>query len=223
MLELVSNWLTANLSYISVFISLSSAIFSAITYRRQRKYLTVDWDTKYNAIDTRYHVKDAKDVFKSFKFYKGMYLTATIVNPCNVNMAYLDLRAFNPRTNENHMVATQVSVPYLRDDPTVLVCPFGENVLNTYFFKLPDGVHGPLPVGTCTILHLLIIFNPHVNLEDGIMISFKSTDTSLFHRSKYSNTNRKKYRVYEQFFSLAGYEEQLAKQLPNDHNKDSQI
>lgn len=100
MLELVSNWLTANLSYISVFISLSSAIFSAITYRRQRKYLTVDWDTKYYAIDTRYHVKDAKDVFKSFKFYKGMYLTATIVNPCNVNMAYLDLRAFNPRTNE---------------------------------------------------------------------------------------------------------------------------
>lgn len=218
MIDLLLNWLweTINTSYLSLLIAVISLGFSIMTYRRQRKYLTVDWDNQYFALDTRYHVQDAKDVFKSFKFSKGMYLTATIVNPCNVNMAYLDLRAFNPRTNENHMVATQVSVPYLRDDPTVLVCPFNDSLFNNYFFELPPGKHGPLPVGTCTILHILIVFNPHVDLKDGVMVSFKSTDTSLFHRNKYSDTNRKKYRTYEKLFSLEGFDEQLAKQLPVD-------
>lgn len=202
----------ASLLQIPVLISALSFAVSVITLRRQRKHLTVDWDNEMYAIDPRYHVKDAKGIFKSLKFTKGMYLTATIVNPSNVNMAYLDLRAFNPRTNENHIVATQNSVPYLRDDPTVLVCPFGENNLNNHFFKLPNGIHGPLPVGTCTILHILVIFNPHVDLKDGIVISFKSTEWSLFHRSPYSETNRKVYRYYHKYFSLRGYEEQLKSQ-----------
>ena len=164
----------------AIYISIFSLLISFLTLYRQRKRLTVTWQ------ENCYVLNPKTDIFFKGEPYPtsakvAFYTSVNIVNPSNVNMAFFDLRAFNPKTNENHFIATQRST-------------------------LPEVQNNPLFI---TAIDVLIFANKYVAIDDGIVVSMKVTDTSWFHRSLFSDTNRKIYKAHEFFYNLKGYEEIL--------------
>ena len=192
----------------AIYISIFSLLISFLTLYRQRKRLTVTWQ------ENCYVLNPKTDIFFKGEPYPtsakvAFYTSVNIVNPSNVNMAFFDLRAFNPKTNENHFIATQRStLPEVQNNP-LFITAFGLENLENFFIKLPARKFGELNAGSYTSIDVLIFANKYVAIDDGIVVSIKVTDTSWFHRSLFSDTNRKIYKAHEFFYNLKGYEEIL--------------
>ena len=187
---------------LSIIFTALSVLFSGYTLYRQRKHLTVDFDTNCYLLDPKTQIEDAYNFCQNVKSSKAIYLQITIVNPSFVNMAYLDLRAFNPVTNANHFVATARSIPELMDHRNLFLKPFGDDALEKFFIEIPECKHGSLPAGSCVTLDVLVFINDQVDTSQGIVIDFKSTKKTWFHRSPWSDTNRKCYTHYSRVYQL---------------------
>lgn len=192
----------------SILISGISLIISCITLYRQRKRITVTWG------DNLYVLNPQTDIIFNGSPYPAnadvaFYTSVQIINPGHSNMAFFDLRAFNPRTNENHFIATQrTCLPEVQNN-SIFISAFGIKYLDNFFIKLPERNFGNLSAGSYTSVDILIFANRNVCLDDGIRLSLKVTNTSWFSRSRYSNTNRKIYKAYEKKFDLTGYTDVL--------------
>ena len=186
----------------SIILVVSSFLFSLYTAYRQRKYLTVCFDSNYFLIDTKTQIEDARSLFQNEKSTKAIFLQITIVNPSFVNMAYFDLRAFNPITNENHCIATAKTIPELRAERHLLLTPFLDNPSEKIFIEIPEQKHGAIPAGACITLDVLVFLNENVDLSPGVAVCFKSTEKTWLHRSRWSETERKQYKPYFKIYSV---------------------
>lgn len=139
----------------AIYISIFSLLISFLTLYRQRKRLTVTWQ------ENCYVLNPKTDIFFKGEPYPtsakvAFYTSVNIVNPSNVNMAFFDLRAFNPKTNENHFIATQRStLPEVQNNP-LFITAFGLENLENFFIKLPARKFGELNAGSYTSIDVLI-------------------------------------------------------------------
>lgn len=193
----------------AIYISLLSLLISIATLYRQRKRLTVTIDDNLYVLNPKTDVRLLDGSLSPLSAEVAFYCTIKIVNPSYINQSFFDLRAFNPKTNANHFIATRRTSFMNIDEPHLVLSPFHDKEV-TFIATLPERTYGILPAGSFTCLDVLIYANQHVPLEDGIYISLHTSDTSLSHRSKFSVTNRKIYASHEKFFDITGYQEILS-------------
>ena len=184
---------------------------------RQRKHITVTWDQDLLVLNPKTDITIAGEPYPADAVV-AFSCTLKIVNPSKCDMSFFDLRAFNPNTNANHYILTKRTiVPNLKDS-SILVSPSFKNKNNQmpqFFITIPERNFGTLKAGSFSQIDILIYANKNIKLDHHIMISFKIADTTLFQRSPYSNTNRKKYKAYHVNYCLDGYEEFIATSTNN--------
>jgi hypothetical protein len=211
------------MEYLSLVFSISSLAISFITLYRQRKHIDVTWDPNVIVLNPKTDITVLNEPYPANSSI-AFFTTLKIVNSSRCDMAFFDLRAFNPLTNENHYTLTKRTIiPHLKDLP-ILVSPSSLNKNDNgpkFFITIPDRNSGTLKAGSFTQIDILIYVNQNIKLNKNIMISFKITDTSLFRRSPYSNTNRKKYKTFDHNYCIDGYEKLLPKTQEIDSDNKS--
>lgn len=182
-------------------ISILSLIVAYLGYRKTRKTVTVDFAPSCYFLDPKKDIISSDNLIHGVKATRALYTTIDIVNSSSVNMAYMDLRAFDPISNANHFIATYKSLPFLQNQ-NLLLSPFGPNSLDNFAITLPDRIFAPLPAGSYTSIDVLIFINDNVDTSHGVMVSIKTTETTFFKRSPYSDTNRKKFKAYNFLYDI---------------------
>lgn len=187
---------------IANLISVLSLFIAYLSYRNTRKAITVDFAPNCYLLNPKKDIISSEELIHDVKATRALYTTINIVNSSCVNMAYMDLRAFDPVSNANHFIATYMTLPFLKNK-NILLSPFGPNALDNFVITLPDRIFAPLPAGSCTSIDVLIYINDNVDISNGVMVSIKTTETTLLKRSPWSNTNRKKFRAYSYLYDLS--------------------
>ena len=145
------------MDFIPIIISLAALLLSLLSYLRERRLITVDFDTNCFALDVTKNIEAPNNVFENSTNQYAIFTTAIIVNASTSNSSYFDLRAYNPKTNENHFLCTLSSVPWLRDHPSLLISPFGPKALENFIIDLPKSRCGPITSGSCYLSWLSLI------------------------------------------------------------------
>ena len=99
------------MDFIPIIISLAALLLSLLSYLRERRLITVDFDTNCFALDVKKNIEAPNNIFENSTNQYAIFTTAIIVNASTTNSSYFDLRAYNPKTNENHFLCTLSSVP----------------------------------------------------------------------------------------------------------------
>lgn len=201
---------------ITTLLAFASFIISIYTLYRQRKHLTITFPDNFYLLETKKHVFFNGEPYPAQSKY-ALYGSIDIVNSSHMNMSYFDLRCFSPHSNKNHFLATQRTVLPTVGNDTLLISPYGIDNPFAFFVKLPLRKFGALPAGSYTSIDVLIFINEEVDLKSGLMLSLKATDTSIFHRSKYSDTNRCIYRAHEKLYDMSV----LIEALNNNRSSDN--
>lgn len=206
---------------IALIISGLSFLVSITTLYRQRKRLVVTWQENLYVLNPETNIfvnniplKTLYPVDSEIAFYG----TVDIVNPSNMNMSYFDLRAFNPKNNINHFIATMRTLPLKTND--VYISAFNNpSSLTNFYTKIPERKFGNLPAGSYTSIDILIFANKHVDLNDGIMLSVQTSNASILdllrRKNIFSVTNRKIFKSYQKYYKVSNYKDVLQ---GNDQN-----
>lgn len=210
------------MDFISIIISLAALSLSLLSYLRERRLITVDFDANCFALDVTKNIETHNNVFENSTNQYAIFTTAIIVNASTTNSSYFDLRAYNPKTNENHFLCTLSSVPWLKDHPSLLISPFGPKALENFIIDLPKSRYGPITSGSCLELPILVILNKNISIKEGICIEFKIPQYAWlpWHRSPLSTSNRKKFKLYKVHYNLSNFHKILSTQnamdMPNE-------
>lgn len=206
------------MDFIPVIISLAALLLSLLSYLRERRLITVDFDINCFAIDVTKNIKAPGNIFEDSPNRYAIFTTAIIVNASTVNSSYFDLRAYNPKTNENHFLCTLSSLPLLKNKPSLLISPFGPKALENFVIDLPKSRCGPITSGSCLELPILIVLNKHISIKEGVSIEFKVPQYAWlpWHRSSVSTSNRKKFKFYRVHYDLSDFHKILNSQTATD-------
>ena len=215
------------MDFIPIIISLAALLLSLLSYLRERRLITVDFNANCYALDVTKNIKVAGNIFKGSPHQYAIYTTAIIVNASTSNSSYFDLRAYNPKTNENHFLCTLSSLPLLKNEPSLLISPFGPKALENFVIDLPKSRCGPITSGSCLELPILIVLNKNISIEEGISIEFKVPQYAWlpWHRSSVSTSNRKKFKFYRVHYDLSNFHKilsiQNAADIPNEKEENT--
>ena len=146
------------MEFFTIFISLAALLISLLSYLRERRLITVDFSPNCFALDVNKNIIVADNIFKDAPHQYAIFTTAIIVNASIINSSYFDLRAYNPKTNENHFVCTLTSLPLLKNNPRLLISPFHPSTLGSFVIDLPNARYGSISSGDCLELFLIKIF-----------------------------------------------------------------
>lgn len=193
---------------------MTSLLISIIALYVQRKRLIITWGSNAYVLNPKTDIIIAGEPYPA-KSNVAFYVTVDIVNPSKSDISFFDLRAFNPKTNANHYLLTKRTIVPIFKDKSILISPFPEE---QFFVTIPDRTFGMIKAGSFMSLDLVVYTNPNILLDTEIMVSFKVSSTSLFHRSKYSDINRKVFREYHFSYSIKGYEKVLLNKSNIDRN-----
>lgn len=182
-------------------IAFISLFLSYLGYRATRKSITIDFTPFFYSLNPKTDITFPDGTIKDIDATRAFYTTIDIVNSSTVDMAYMDLRAFDPVTNNNHFVATYRVLPIL-ENQKIIISPFGPTALENFHITLPPRKFAPLPAGSCTSIDVLVFLNDNVDTSHGVMLSIKTTETTFFHKSPWSDTNRKKFKEYHFLYNL---------------------
>lgn len=186
---------------ITLAISLSALLISFFTLFKNRKTLTITWSTDIKPISP--DVILFGEVSRPIDSKVCFYLNVDIVNPSPNDIAFFDLRAFNPETNMNYYLITKKSLPIdIRETPISLTY-FNE----TFFLEIPDKNYGVFKSNSFAKLDLIII--PRNLTGEKLVISFKVADKNLISYDKFAVTNRKKYKLFQRVFGVMNWENHL--------------
>ena len=219
--QIDKNTIALTISILSFLVSFLSFLVSLTTLYRQRKRLVVTWkenlyvlNPETNIFVNNISLKTIYPVNSKVAFYG----TVDIVNPSNMNMSYFDLRAFNPKNNLNHFIATMRTLPLKTND--IYISAFNDtSSLTNFYAKIPERIFGSLPAGSYTSIDILIFANNYVDLNDGIMLSVQTSNTSILdllrRKNIFSVTNRKIFKSYQKYYNVSGYKDVLQKNSQN--------
>lgn len=190
----------------SITISIASLAISLYTLWRQRKRITISFDPALFVLDPK---KDILVLDEPYPFASDVafWFTIHVINPSNVNLSFFDLRVFDPDTNKNHFILTKKTMVETLSHFPIHLRPYGPD---GYTADIPEHNYGSIKAGDVMRLDIIVIRNLDVPLGDELTVSLKVPTTSIFHRSRFSNTDRKIYRAYEHTYSLSGWEKVLA-------------
>lgn len=79
------------MDFITVIISLAALLLSLLSYLRERRLITVDFDTNCFALDATKNIKAADNIFEDSPNRYAIFTTAIIVNASTANSSYFDL------------------------------------------------------------------------------------------------------------------------------------
>lgn len=207
------------MEFFTIFISLAALLISLLSYLRERRLITVDFAPNCFALDVKKNIVVADNIFKDIPHQYAIFTTAIIVNASVINSSYFDLRAYNPKTDENHFICTLTSLPLLKNNPNLLISPFGPNALENFVIDLPNARYGSMSSGACLELPILVILNENISIEEGITIEFKVPQYAWlpWERSPKSTSNRKKFKYYKIHYDLTDFHKTLNNQTTTDN------
>lgn len=211
------------MEFFTIFISLAALLLSLLSYLRERRLITVDFSPNCFALDVNKNIIVADNIFKDAPHQYAIFTTAIIVNASVINSAYFDLRAYNPKTNENHFICTLTSLPLLKNNPRLLISPFGPSALENFVIALPNARYGSISSGSCLELPILVILNENISIEEGITIEFKVPQYAWlpWQRSPKSTSNRKKFKYYKVHYDLTDFHKTLNNQTTTDNTREN--
>lgn len=211
------------MDFITVIISLAALLLSLLSYLRERRLITVDFSPNCFALDVKKNIIVADNIFKDIPHQYAIFTTAIIVNASVINSSYFDLRAYNPKTNENHFICTLTSLPLLKNNPRLLISPFGPSALENFVIALPNARYGSMSSGSCLELPILVILNENISIEEGITIEFKVPQYAWlpWQRSPKSTSNRKKFKYYKVHYDLTDFHKTLNNQTTTDNTREN--
>ena len=211
------------MEFFTIFISLAALLISLLSYLRERRLITVDFSPNCFALDVKKNIIVADNIFKDIPHQYAIFTTAIIVNASVINSSYFDLRAYNPKTNENHFICTLTSLPLLKNNPRLLISPFGPSALENFVIALPYARYGSMSSGSCLELPILVILNENISIEEGITIEFKVPQYAWlpWQRSPKSTSNRKKFKYYKVHYDLTDFHKTLSNQTTTDNTREN--
>ena len=198
------------MEFFTIFISLAALLISLLSYLRERRLITVDFSPNCFALDVEKNIIVADNIFKDIPHQYAIFTTAIIVNASVINSSYFDLRAYNPKTNENHFICTLTSLPSLKNNPRLLISPFGPSALENFVIDLPNARYGSMSSGACLELPILAI-------------EFKVPQYAWlpWQRSPKSTSNRKKFKYYKVHYDLTDFHKTLSNQTTTDNTREN--
>ena len=172
----------------------------------QRKSITVHFAPNLEVLSTSNvylnNVNDAIDVPVIFKAY------IEIVNPSPIDIAFFDLRAFNPKTNINHYIITKKTFPYQLSMISVSI----KNDLGEFNQEIPDKNNGVLMANSFTCFDILIYEKETKILAENIYLTFKISKENWLIKDPFAVTNRRKFKMYGINYAISGWEKILSNQ-----------
>lgn len=152
---------------------LTSLMISIYTLWKNRKHLDVYWSD--NILQTDSHSVVAIKESES-GFYENSYLAKlSVVNTSPNDIAFFDLRAFDPDTNINFPLVTKKTFDYNKEDTQIF------QTINGKYTRLniPDKNSGVFKANSFTQFDLIICIPESSKKLKNINISFKIAKTSL--------------------------------------------
>lgn len=190
----------SNLSYIAICISALSLLVSIFTYWRQRKRLTVDFD------DTCFLFDSTKNIYLDDNHFYiptpfGIQTGFSLINPGHCNISIFSLMAINLRTGRKQCILLKSLIP---DEYKNCQLKLYHSPQDISLPEIPDRPSALIRAGEYLRIDLIILPDKDTTEKDSILVTFKSTDTSLLHQSKrMAPSEKRKYRAYEKIYPLA--------------------
>lgn len=175
---------------------LASLIVSLYTLWTNRKHLDVYWDD--NILQTDPHsIVAIQDNVQGF--YENSYLARLyIINTSPNDIAYFDLRAFNPNTNINFPLVTKKTFEYGKENTEVFQIINGQHTR----LHIPEKNSGVFKANSFTQFDLIVCIPENLKNQENINISFKiAQHRHLGYKDPFSIT-RKKFKWFGKRYSL---------------------
>lgn len=130
------------------------------------------------------------------------------VNASGHDIAFFDLRAFNPETNVNYGLITRKTLPPEIKEAAVQV-EMESRMVNQ---DIPERSFGVFSARSFTHFDLLIYPHPGQQFEKEVVVSFKVSKRTLFRKAPFA-IERKKYESFGRCYSIDGWESALRSRL----------
>lgn len=172
------------------WIAIISLAFSYVTWSKNRKIITVDFDEQIQLTDKN-SVACVNNEGQAESYEFCLVTSVSIVNPSNQDIGFFDLRAFNPKTNINlEMVTSNTFPPNIKDKTLYQLLNKDRLVKLDY----PERKFGVFKANSFTRLDIVLVVNEKDDF-DKITINFKiprKVHFSIF-RDPFALTSRKIY------------------------------
>lgn len=149
-----------------------------------------------------------KNVVKIFK------TQIDVVNYCSHDIAFFDLRVFNPKTNINHQFISKKAFPY--DLPSDTKISIDGLFFYNYNAEIPERNYGIFKAHSFTRFDIIVYDFDKEAFENEIMLSFKISKRNWIREDPFAVTNRGKFKMYCQKYDINGWEKTLQMSLANE-------
>lgn len=209
-----------NFELLGLIISGCALSCSIYSIRRQVPSINVTWENM--------DIFPESEIFANGKPWgstlkKNFYLSTRliVINESSFPIGYFDLRAFDPKTNANFHILTRQAIPYPLQQVEFQRKFKIKNTEAEYNLEIPVAKHGMFPASSCTSLDLLVWSMDYEAESRFLCLSFKIPKKRYFHKYRYSDTNRNKYKVYDQIWDLSKFNRytELTKNIHNRHSE----
>lgn len=203
--------------FISIFsfsdaIALIALIVAALSFRMQyRNQLTVHINSALLPLSPQnIYLNGLNNQFKNVeKFFKTQI---DVVNYCSHDIAFFDLRVFNPSNNCNHQFISKKAFPHDLPSDTKISINDGMFLYN-YNVEVPDKNYGVFKAHSFTRFDIIIYDFENDAFEDQIELSFKISKKNLLRVDPYAITNRKNFKIYTQSYDIYNHGKSLLNKL----------
>ena len=180
--------------------ALSLIVASLNSWMQYRNQITVYIDSALRDLSPQHiYLNGLNNQFKDVEvFFKTQ---VDVVNYCSHDIAFFDLRVFNPSTNFNHQFISKKAFPHDLPSDTKISINDGVFFYN-YNVEVPDKNYGIFKAHSFTRFDIIIYDFKNDSFEDQIELSFKISKKNLFRVDPYAVTNRKKFKIYTQNYDI---------------------
>jgi len=197
-------------------VSLIALLVAALSFWMQyRNNLTVYISPALGVLSPKHIYLDGlNDQFKNVEvFFKTQI---DVVNDCSHDIAFFDLRVFNPRTNYNHQFISKKAFPHDLPSETKISVDNGVVLSN---MEVPDKNYGVFKAHSFTRFDIIIYDFDKKAFEDTIRLSFKVSNKNWISKDPFAVTNRGKFKMYCEKYDINGWGKMLQNDLANkEHN-----
>lgn len=176
----------------------------------QRKNITVYFEPNLEVLSSSNVLfNNVNNVIEAPVIFKARI---DIVNPSPIDIAFFDLRAFNPK-NINHHIITRKTFPCQLSMASVSI----KNNLGEFNQEIPDRNHGILKANSFTCLDILIHEKDTKLFGENIYLTFKISKKNWVIKDPFAVTNRSKFKMYGFNYHISGWEK-ILKNQPSDQD-----
>ena len=195
-------------------VSLIALLVAALSFWMQyRNNLTVYINPALGVLSPKHIYLDGlNDQFKNVEvFFKTQI---DVVNDCSHDIAFFDLRVFNPKTNINHQFISKKAFPY--DLPSDTKISIDGLFFYNYNAEIPERNYGIFKAHSFTRFDIIVYDFDKEAFENEIMLSFKISKRNWIREDPFAVTNRGKFKMYCQKYDINGWEKTLQMSLANE-------